>query len=227
MGIILSQYKDPSLKITHLTGLVHAAFMLLVHAIFLQPKNGCFQKSWGENPPNHRFVHRVFHDFHHPFWGKHPYFWFNTQLLRVSLASNQTHMLGGNPRFPSCGSAAWGWEILNWWVVVPGYPGTTKNCTSFFSIHFFFIMKGHFIFHFGWNSCSFLFFLVDFFGRISQVSLVLYIAYGHFFWVFGTQLFRCRVLNLAVSNITHFRFYLEKLFGAIAGLVVIHSGNLT
>ena len=26
-------------------------------------------------PPNHPFVHRVFHDFHHPFWGKHPYCW--------------------------------------------------------------------------------------------------------------------------------------------------------
>ena len=27
-------------------------------------------------PPNHPFVHRVFHYFHHPFWGvKHPYFW--------------------------------------------------------------------------------------------------------------------------------------------------------
>ena len=24
-------------------------------------------------PPNHPFVHRVFHDFHHPFWGFPPY----------------------------------------------------------------------------------------------------------------------------------------------------------
>ena len=30
----------------------------------------------GLNPPQIiPFVHRVFHDFHHPFWGKHPYFW--------------------------------------------------------------------------------------------------------------------------------------------------------
>ena len=32
----------------------------------------------GVYPPNHPFVHRVFHDFHHPFWGttkfwKYPY----------------------------------------------------------------------------------------------------------------------------------------------------------
>ena len=26
-------------------------------------------------PPNHPFVHRVFHYFHHPFWGFYPYFW--------------------------------------------------------------------------------------------------------------------------------------------------------
>ena len=33
----------------------------------------------GVGPPNHPFVHRVFHYFHHPFWGdKHPYFWVDT-----------------------------------------------------------------------------------------------------------------------------------------------------
>ena len=33
-------------------------------------------KNRGFYPPNHRFVHRVFHYFHHPFWGVyHPYFW--------------------------------------------------------------------------------------------------------------------------------------------------------
>ena len=32
-------------------------------------------------PPNHPFVHRVFHYFHHPFWGvKSPNFWFNTHM---------------------------------------------------------------------------------------------------------------------------------------------------
>ncbi len=29
----------------------------------------------GVGPPNHPFVHRVFHYFHHPFWGNPPYFW--------------------------------------------------------------------------------------------------------------------------------------------------------
>ena len=33
-------------------------------------------------PPNHPFVHRVFHYFHHPFWGvfKSPYFWVDTHI---------------------------------------------------------------------------------------------------------------------------------------------------
>ena len=32
-------------------------------------------------PPNHPFVHRVFHEINHPFWGvKSPYFWFNTYI---------------------------------------------------------------------------------------------------------------------------------------------------
>ena len=31
-------------------------------------------------PPNHPFVHRVFHHFHHPFWGFYPYVWFNTHM---------------------------------------------------------------------------------------------------------------------------------------------------
>ena len=26
-------------------------------------------------PPNHPFVHRLFHYFHHAFWGETPYFW--------------------------------------------------------------------------------------------------------------------------------------------------------
>jgi len=32
------------------------------------PKIGVF-------PPNHLLKNRVFHYFHHPFWGKIPYFW--------------------------------------------------------------------------------------------------------------------------------------------------------
>ncbi len=41
-----------------------------------QPKN-----RGGKTPPNHPFVHRVFHYFHHPFWGVyHPYFWKHPSL---------------------------------------------------------------------------------------------------------------------------------------------------
>ena len=32
-------------------------------------------------PPEIIQFNRVFHYFHHPFWGKHPYFWFNTQMM--------------------------------------------------------------------------------------------------------------------------------------------------
>ena len=33
-------------------------------------------KNYGFSPPNHPFVYRVFHYFHHPFWGEiSPYFW--------------------------------------------------------------------------------------------------------------------------------------------------------
>ena len=33
-------------------------------------------------PPNHPFVHRVFHEINHPFLGENsPYFWFNIQIF--------------------------------------------------------------------------------------------------------------------------------------------------
>ncbi len=36
----------------------------------------------GVGPPNHPFVHRFFHYFHHPFWGENtPYSWFNTHTV--------------------------------------------------------------------------------------------------------------------------------------------------
>ena len=37
--------------------------------------NWVFPKIVGKLPPNHPWINRVFHDFHHPFWGKIPYFW--------------------------------------------------------------------------------------------------------------------------------------------------------
>ena len=36
---------------------------------FAKVYHGCQSKNRGKHPPNHPFVHRVFHDFHHPFWG--------------------------------------------------------------------------------------------------------------------------------------------------------------
>ncbi len=44
-------------------------WILVVWWIWVFPKIGV-------GPSNHPFVHRVFHYFHHPFWGvKHPYIW--------------------------------------------------------------------------------------------------------------------------------------------------------
>ena len=43
-----------------------------------------FPKIMGK-PPNHPFVHRVFHYFHHPFWGFYPYFWFNTHIIYLEI----------------------------------------------------------------------------------------------------------------------------------------------
>ena len=34
-------------------------------------------------PPKSWIFYRVFHEINHPFWGKIPLFWFNTQMLRI------------------------------------------------------------------------------------------------------------------------------------------------
>ena len=44
---------------------------------------GGFPKEWWVFPPNHPFGHRVFHYFHHPFWG------FPTILGNRLMTSNQ------------------------------------------------------------------------------------------------------------------------------------------
>ena len=41
---------------------------------------GCQPKNRGILPPNHRPFNRVFHYFHHPFWGFSPYFWVDTHI---------------------------------------------------------------------------------------------------------------------------------------------------
>ena len=42
--------------------------MLQYVDVFKKILYGCFQK-WWVFPPNHPLKNRVFHDFHHPFWG--------------------------------------------------------------------------------------------------------------------------------------------------------------
>ena len=36
-------------------------------------------------PPNHPFVHRVLHHFHHPFWGFSSYFWVDIHLENINF----------------------------------------------------------------------------------------------------------------------------------------------
>ena len=45
-----------------------------------------FPKIGGEIPPNHPWINRVFHYFHHPFWGTHPYFWISTHIDMIFAA---------------------------------------------------------------------------------------------------------------------------------------------
>ena len=45
-------------------------------------------------PPNHPFLHRVFHHFHHPFWGKNHYFWKHPNCVFVGFHFNKTGLSG-------------------------------------------------------------------------------------------------------------------------------------
>ena len=47
----------------------------------------------GENPPNHPFVHRVFHYKPSILGGKHPYFWFNTHMDGVKFQATEAAVL--------------------------------------------------------------------------------------------------------------------------------------
>ena len=59
-----------------------AWWLLLVGVLFRFPSMpfGCWTKNRGcKTPPNHPFVHRVFHKINHPFWCT-TIFWFNNHL---------------------------------------------------------------------------------------------------------------------------------------------------
>ena len=59
---------------------------------FLDPIDGCFPKIVGKPPPkSSHFNNRVFHDFHHPFWGTVPTIFGN--ISRCNLLS-----LGGEAK---------------------------------------------------------------------------------------------------------------------------------
>ena len=53
----------------------------------------------GENPPNHPMLNRVFHEIHHPFWGKTPPIFGSTPISIVRslpLLANSTQSLTAN-----------------------------------------------------------------------------------------------------------------------------------
>ena len=54
------------------------------HYMGVNPKIG------GKNPPNHPLKNRVFHDFHHPFWGT-PIFG-NTHIAGAKTKSGAQHL---------------------------------------------------------------------------------------------------------------------------------------
>ena len=60
-------------------------------------------------PPNHPNINRVFHYFHHPFWGKHPYFWKRPSQLMLfpSPKNGILKMIFYSPR----------WDILEGIVI--------------------------------------------------------------------------------------------------------------
>ena len=55
------------------------------------------ENSWGKSPPNHPHFNRVFHYFHHPFWGIYPYFWISTHMFE-KVASPLRPLGGGNSK---------------------------------------------------------------------------------------------------------------------------------
>ena len=49
-------------------------------------------------PPNHPFVHRVFHEINHPFWGSFPPIFGSTPIFLDTLP--ETNIAHENPIFP-------------------------------------------------------------------------------------------------------------------------------
>ena len=62
--------------------------------------DGCWTKHrGGKFPPNHPFVHRVFHYFHHPFWGNYTYVWVDTHfVLWKGIAISKSDQLGSSTK---------------------------------------------------------------------------------------------------------------------------------
>ena len=56
-----------------------------------------FPKIVGVFTPNHPLENRVFHYFHHPFWGNPPYFWFNTHITNLQSTYMKTFQPTSNP----------------------------------------------------------------------------------------------------------------------------------
>ena len=73
-----------------IVGWYYIYIYLCTHSLIQILRYGCWTKNRGFYPPNHPFVHRVFHEINHPFWGT-PIFG-NIHILR-SFASETCDVL--------------------------------------------------------------------------------------------------------------------------------------
>ena len=75
----------------------------------------------GVGPPNHPFVHRVFHYFHHPFWGFSPYCWKHPNMFPWNLLKKFDT---STPRLP------WLWAVMETAQGRRFWDRSTKPMTS-------------------------------------------------------------------------------------------------
>ena len=100
--------------------------------------HGCFRRIVGFFPPNHPLNHRVFHYFHHPFWGYHPYFWISTHICKKGWI----RQIQGN----RLGKSQWWWPLSGMENSLPNQPfpivdlakqrldGRFRHCFNFWSL---------------------------------------------------------------------------------------------
>ena len=113
-------------------------FMAKLHGLYINGGDpdclpyGCFRK-WWVFPPNHPFVHRDFHYFHHPFWGFSPYVWKHPYGMILLLLKETAPEAEAIPFFFwMASSMSWplSWRTKNADIVkmVETWYATSQNC---------------------------------------------------------------------------------------------------